>query len=320
MNKHKTSMLILISAILAIIIYVSYGMLNTGKKEQYHTVSVLLDSSSADQWNALREGLEQGAQDHHIHLNIVSAGELLSLKEECTLISRELEGDTEGLIVELCWEDSSELFEQSIGSKPVVLVKDNLQKGNLYSAVVPDPQQLGQVLGDAVKDSQDNSGTRVGILAGKENKGAQKMRIQGIQKAFEDTDYTIEWIFYDDDPVYQGNLPKKIEDHPVDILAALNDETTELAVDCLLEHTDLQLNLYGEARSEKAVYYLDKGLIETLIVSNDFYMGYRSVELMAQKLNYHVSDIQQDFVEIFSISQNNMHDPDIEKILFPTIR
>lgn len=319
MNKHKTYMLILISVILSIIIYVSYGMLNTGKKERYHTVSVILDSSSADQWNALREGLEQGAQDHHIHLNIVSVGELLNLQEECALISRELEGDTEGLIVELCWEDSAELFEQAIGSKPVVLVKDNLQKGNVYSAVVPDPQQLGQALGDAVKNSQNN-GTRVGILAGKENKGAQKMRIQGIQKAFEDTEYTIEWIFYDDDPVYQGDLQKKLEDHPVDILAALDDETTELAVDCLLEHTDLSLNLYGEARSEKAVYYLDKGLIETLIVSNDFYMGYRSVELMAQKLNYHVSDIQQDSVEIFSISKNNMHDQDIEKILFPTIR
>lgn len=320
MNKHKTYMFVLVSVLLSVIIYVSYGMLNTGKKEKYHTVSVILDNSSSDRWNALREGMEQGARDHYIHLNIVSTGQLANLQETCTLISRELENEADGLIADLCWTTDDALLEQAAAAKPIVFVQDNLQTGNLYTAVAPDPFQLGYALGEAVLDREKDEAVRIGILAGKKNRDVQKLRIQGLQEALEDSGFSIEWILYDEGILYKEEIQQKTEQEPVEILAALDNEATEQAIDFLTENPKLSLKLYGEARSEKAVYYLDKGLIEALVVTNDFYMGYRSVELMAQKLNYHLSDAQQESVAFFTVSKENMYEKSVEKILFPTIR
>lgn len=320
MNKHKTYMLILVSVILAVIIYVSYGMMNTGKREKYHTVSVILDNSSSDQWNALRKGLEQGAQDYHIHLNVVSTGELFDVDEEYTLIGRELEQEVDGLIVDMCWTDKEEFWEQAASAKPIVFVQDNLQVGNVYTAVAPDPVQLGNALGKAILERENKETLKIGILAGKKNRDVQTLRIQGLQDALLDVGCSIEWILYEEDLLYKDALEQKTEQEPIDVLAALDNEATEAAVDFLSENPDISLKLYGEARSEKAVYYLDKGLIEALVVSNDFYMGYRSVELMAQKLNYHLSDTQQESVDFFIVSRENMYEKSMEKILFPTIR
>lgn len=320
MNKHKTYMLILVSVILAVIIYVSYGMMNTGKREKYHTVSVILDNSSSDQWNALRKGLEQGAQDYRIHLNVVSTGELFDLEEEYTLIGRELEQEVDGLIVDMCWTDKEEFWEQAASAKPIVFVQDNLQVGNVYTAVAPDPVQLGNALGEAILERENKETLKIGVLAGKKNRDVQTLRIQGLQGALLDSGCSIEWILYEEDLLYKDALEQKMEQKPIDVLAALDNEATEAAVDFLSENPDISLKLYGEARSEKAVYYLDKGLIEALVVSNDFYMGYRSVELMAQKLNYHLSDTQQESVDFFIVSRENMYEKSMEKILFPTIR
>ncbi|GFI57413.1 sensor histidine kinase BtsS [Muribaculaceae bacterium] len=52
-----------------------YEMLDAGKEEKPYTVSVILEDSNNDRWIAMRQGLEQAAQDHNINLNYVFSGE-----------------------------------------------------------------------------------------------------------------------------------------------------------------------------------------------------------------------------------------------------
>lgn len=320
MNKQKIYLTVLVSVLLAIIIYVSYGMLNAGKMEEYYTVSVILDNSSSDRWNAFKEGLEQGADEHHMHLNVVSIGEMLNIEEECMLIGRELENGADGLIAELCWEDTDGLFAAATVSKPVVLVHNVMQSVNLYTTVAPDQFKLGKAIGEAVIHGESTKAVRIGVLAGNKDRNFQQQRLNGVQEAISSADLSPEWILYEDEAADKKNLLQQLSDYPVDVLVTLDNEQTELAVDFLLEHTDFSLRIYGEGRSEKAVYYLDKGMIETLVVSNEFYMGYRSAELLAQKLGYYVSDTEQDEVEILVVTRENLYEKEMEKILFPTVR
>ena len=63
MNKNRFYVGLLVAAILAVLVYASYGMVNAGKKETYHSVAVIVDDSSSDRWTAFKEGLEQGADE-----------------------------------------------------------------------------------------------------------------------------------------------------------------------------------------------------------------------------------------------------------------
>lgn len=70
-----------------------------------------------------------------------------------------------------------------------------------------------------------------------------------------------------------------------DIVIALENSETERAVDYMQEN-QISVNncvLYGVGNSEKAVYELDKGRIQALLVPNEFHMGYQSVKELGDK-------------------------------------
>ena len=72
--------------IIMVIIYASYGLLNGGKEEPHYSVSVVIGNSGSDQWNAFKEGLNQGANESGIYLDIVSSSAFSGLAEEYTIL------------------------------------------------------------------------------------------------------------------------------------------------------------------------------------------------------------------------------------------
>ena len=97
MNRDRIYLGIVTAMIIMVIIYASYGLLNGGKEELHYSVSVVIDNSGSDQWNAFKEGLNQGANESGIYLNIVSASAFSGLAEEYTILERELENGADGV-------------------------------------------------------------------------------------------------------------------------------------------------------------------------------------------------------------------------------
>ena len=319
MSKNKWYVALLISLILMVIFYVSNGMLNVGKREEYYSVAVILDNSGSDRWNAFKEGLEQAVADKNIYLNVVSTGKFLSLEEECSIISRELENGADGMIVGLCADDKSGLLDEAVSSNPVVLVGNSMESETLYTTVAPDQYRLGKAIGEAVLagESRDLAERKIGILSGNQEKMGLRQRLEGVQEVLSEAGVELEWIISRKEA---ASLRQCYAGRPVDILITLDNDETELAVDFLLEQEEYSCRIYGEGRSEQAVYYLDKGMIQTLIVSNEFYMGYQSVEFLAQKLNYFTSVVEHGEVDFLTVTGDNLYDEEVEKILFPTVR
>lgn len=62
MNRDRIYLGIVTAMIIMVIIYASYGLLNGGKEELHYSVSVVIDNSGSDQWNAFKEWVEPGQQ------------------------------------------------------------------------------------------------------------------------------------------------------------------------------------------------------------------------------------------------------------------
>ena len=111
-------------------------------------------------------------------------------------------------------------------------------------------------------------------------------------------------------------------DEPVDILITLGNAETETAVDYLQADTSYkrQFMIYGEGCSDKMVYYLDKGIIKSLVVPNEFNMGYQSVHTIAEQIKYKFSSAESTTVESLVINRQNLYDEENQKILFPIVQ
>ena len=97
---------------------------------------------------------------------------------------------------------------------------------------------------------------------------------------------------------------------------------TERVVDYLAENQDMlnQCKLYGIGNSEKVMYYLDRGFIRKLVVPNDFYMGYQSVEELAKKLEYRGESDKNIYTGYLVIDRTNLYDETNQKMLFPIVQ
>lgn len=316
MKKNKSYLYLFFAVILSVIVYSAYGMLEQGQDTGNYSVSVILDDSSNERWNALKEGLNQGARELGIHLNVVSTGRFQNLAEECTIIQRELEQGADGVIVEPCGMEQSE-FASPAGAHPMVLVETDVSPGELYSTVMPDPEKVGQALAEAVAGK---SGQRIGVLSGNQQQTAMRLRLSGFEEVLEEAGGQIAWSISREDLAAMESGAEFLRRNPVDVLVALENDETEWAVDFLLENEAGNCELYGVGRSEKAVYYLDKGMIQELVVPNEYYMGYESVVILAEQMNYHTSAARRAEVDFLRVTQENLYDDEIGKILFPTVR
>lgn len=312
MKKNRIYFGLLILVLLLVIGWASVNMLNVGKEEESYSVSVIVSDSNNDRWISMREGLNQAAQDNHINLNYVSTGKIGSAEEEMTLINRELENGADGIIVQMVYEDIDSEYMEALDARAVVmLIESDVKPEDLYTITGPDNTEIGRTIAGEIKEDFGGSlaGKKINVLTGNQSQVAMQQRLSGFLEIMQGTG---------------AEISQNVQTEQVtDILVALGNTETEAAVDYLLtmrQEIDRSCSLYGVGCSEKAVYYLDKGLIQTLVVPNEFNMGYQSMDAVARQLKYRLSEAQDQQIEYLVIDRTNLYDEENQKILFPIVQ
>lgn len=311
-----------IIVIIAFIAFATYGMLDDNKDEEWYPVSVIVEDSSSDRYTSFREGLERGAEDYHIRLNVVSTGNFLNLEEEYQIIHRELDNGAKGVIVEMC--DSRNYTDDAaveIGSDKMILAETDVDAEGMYAAILPQSYEMGAAVAEAViADYGENlAEVNIGILAGNQKQTAGVQCLKGFMDKIQTAGASIAWNLSDEDNVnntFEWCLQKK----KVDIVVSLDNDTTEQAVDYLQAQKQIKFQLYGIGCSEKNVYYLDKGEIRALIVPNEFNIGYLSVAAIAGQLREPLSSAKTEEIGFLTITKENLYDEENQKILFPIVQ
>ena len=94
----------------------------------------------------------------------------------------------------------------------------------------------------------------------------------------------------------------------------------EKAVDYCTKGDSENRKLYGSGCSEKLVYYIDSGLIDSMILTNDFSMGYQSLSDLALKLQNRTSVLEDREIGFGVVNKENLFGEDNQQILFPIVR
>lgn len=324
MKRNRIYFGLLLFILLVIIAWSSLAMLNVGKTERTFSVSVIVNDSNNDRWIALREGLEQAAQDYNIELNYVSTGNISDMEEEMALIQREADLGADGMIVQMVGSEvSAEQMATIDGRTALMLIETDVMPEGLYPYIGPDNRAVGASVAEAVKEDFGRSltGKKIGILAGNQEQIAMQQRLDGLETALDGIE--IEWMIPGQPAESAVYILAKQRTSPVDVIVALGNSEVEVAVDYLLTLTEeekAKISLYGAGCSEKAVYYLDKGIISSLVVPNEFNMGYQSMEEMARQLEYRLSDAESQTVDYLVVDRTNLYDADNQKVLFPIVQ
>ncbi|MCI8485014.1 MAG: substrate-binding domain-containing protein [Lachnospiraceae bacterium] len=323
MARNRIYFGMLIFVLVTIIVWTSYSMLNVGKKEGSHKISVIVNNSNDERWIALRQGLEQAAKDYDLDLNYVFTGEFKNLEEELEMVSREIEGGAEGIIIQMVFSGdlAREIPEFETDTK-IVLIESDLAAEGIHTYVGPDNHEIGKALAEAVLEEYGETlaQKRVGILSGNQRQYAMQQRLAGLKEGLEAAAPEIVWILDKNEAQAETEGQAGICDSLDFVIALGNRETEQMADYMQIQEGIENCLLYGVGCSEKAVYYLDKGMIQTLVVPNEFNMGYQSMEIIGEQLKYHWENTKGSQIDYLVIHKGNLYDTENQKVLFPIVQ
>ena len=325
MSKNRVLFSGLVLILLLVIGWISYCMLHVGETEETYQISVIVENSNSDRWISLRQGLKQAANDNQVDLNFVSTRDFSSLQEQLELIEQEIEKGAQGVIVQMV---SSDVFSDGLQEIPtnvaVMLLETDIILEDIYAYTGPDNVEIGRALAKTIKDDYGVSlqGKKIGILSGNQKQLAMQKRLQGLEEVLLEENVKITWKVNSITETKDEELRHWGESNRADIIIALGNDETEELVDFLQSdnNRNYKCSLYGVGGSEKSVYYLDKGIINSLVVPNEYAMGYQSLEAMAKQIRFHAPKAESSIVDYRVVNRQNLYDEENQKVLFPIVQ
>ncbi|MCR5671546.1 MAG: substrate-binding domain-containing protein [Butyrivibrio sp.] len=323
--KSKNLFIIVMSGLLIVLLLTSTSaLIMSGMKEEPKRVSVVVDDSSSVRWDSFYAGLKQAARDYGVKLNIVATGKNLTLNQQYSLINDEIAKGASGVIVQFNNSMATESMIAAISQKAVLeLVETNVDadvnvEGN-YACIKPDDLELGRALANEVRIGAGNdlSDKKIGVVMGNQKLYSMKDRFQGFTENIESSGAEIVWqevgMIHASD-----NIRVKQEYFYADIIVALDNDGLEAACEYAGSSDEKPL-IFGEGISIKNVSYLDDGLMCSMVVPNEYYMGYQSLSGVVRRINNRLTPMQDETVGFRVVNRDNMFDESNQSLLFPIV-
>lgn len=326
--KNKNWMFIifpLMSVLIAIIIF--WG-LASGEKNEKALIAVIVDDNNSDRWKVCKQGLENAASEAGVDINFVTMDIRMSEAEKISMISRELDNGADGLILNIAVAGTmADYLDITAQSVPIVFMEAAADTSFFHTVVGTDQYGMGKELGNILTEQVMNKECRVGILLGEGKREACLERESGLLEILSDKD-NIEVVWSIQDSVFplETELNNYVQEEPVDYLITLENGAAEAAAD-YKETENSEVRIIAVGNTEKNLHHVDKGIIHTLIVPDEFKIGYFSLHAVFAQITAaagsqkegNVTAIENQ-VDYFIINKENLFNEETQYLLFPKVR
>lgn len=319
--KNDKKAFILIETVLAVVVLIMALVMILEKTEKdFDKVSVIIQNSDDNQWSAFIYGLKMAAEDYGIDMFVVSTGAVLTLEEEKNLIENEISNGADAVIVQPVSDPDAEKMLKKINNRiPVMLIEDTLSKNGDVSVLPvtkPDNYAMGKALAEELLRDYNGKidGKRLGLLSEAAGSNTVMSRETGLKDGLKGTEAQIIWSssmsFGEEEEMKLELLPR------VDLLIALDDNSLTTAGKDSASNNLYGAIVYGIGKSTEAVYYLDTGAAECLVVPDEFNVGYQSLKEIAKSLKHYFRKAQNQTVSYTVIRKETLFSKENQEILF----
>ena len=294
MMNNKKGFVLTEVILMIMVIGLALMMISGQNKKALDKVSVILENAGDSQWSALKYGLKMAAEEEGIELAVVDVEEGLDAEAQKKVFEREIEDGADALIVQPVLDKNDQEVLKKIEKRvPVMLVGYEAEKGETrydLPVIKEDNYEMGQALAEEMlKDFEGNiEEKKIGLLLVSTDSNMLSSRECGFKDALEDKNANILELSLDSLLDREENTESK-----VDIVIALDDSNLTAIGEYLASSQPHGELLYGIGQSTEAIYYLDKGIAECVVVPDEFNVGYQSLSEVARKLDHYFENMKK---------------------------
>ena len=316
MMNNKKGFVLTEVILMIMVIGLALMMISGQNKKALDKVSVILENAGDSQWSALKYGLKMAAEEEGIELAVVDVEEGLDAEAQKKVFEREIEDGADALIVQPVLDKNDQEVLKKIEKRvPVMLVGYEAEKGETrydLPVIKEDNYEMGQALAEEMlKDFEGNiDEKKIGLLLASTDSNMLSSRECGFKDALEDKNANILELSLDSLLDREENTESK-----VDIVIALDDSNLTAIGEYLASSQPHGELLYGIGQSTEAIYYLDKGIAECVVVPDEFNVGYQSLSEVARKLDHYFENMKKQTVSYSVIRKETLFSKENQELL-----
>ena len=316
MMNNKKGFVLTEVILMIMVIGLALMMISGQNKKALDKVSVILENAGDSQWSALKYGLKMAAEEEGIELAVVDVEEGLDAEAQKKVFEREIEDGADALNVQPVLDKNDQEVLKKIEKRvPVMLVGYEAEKGETrydLPVIKEDNYEMGQALAEEMlKDFEGNiEEKKIGLLLASTDSNMLSSRECGFKDALEDKNANILELSLDSLLDREENTESK-----VDIVIALDDSNLTAIGEYLASSQPHGELLYGIGQSTEAIYYLDKGIAECVVVPDEFNVGYQSLSEVARKLDHYFENMKKQTVSYSVIRKETLFSKENQELL-----
>ncbi|WP_394927155.1 substrate-binding domain-containing protein [uncultured Robinsoniella sp.] len=322
MKKKYYFPVFILGAILFFSLYILSRETNV-KEIPVKNISVITRGKLSESWENFKQGAEQAGTDLNANIRMISLGneESSKLEEQIELLEREVNSDADAIVIApVDHEKMAESLAKMKRNIPVILVESSVDSRQQYEIIACDNKKMGSALAEEVM-RHGNLRKKILLIGG----DISCSSVLDREEAFRNTmkisyNKILEW---DEADYSSETILSYLKSNNVDVIVAFDTEILENAAKALKEYEDQyppQLTeLYGVGSSSKVIRYLENDNIVSIVVQDDYSMGYLGVRDAINAIN---GKVEKEKTEIaFKIvDHEHMYSEENQRLLFPFVR
>lgn len=318
--KNSKKVFVLVEVVLAVMVLLTV-MIMMGEKgeKRLDKVYVIIQESDDSQWNAFKYGLRMASEDQGVEMVVVSEGEMTA-KEQRAVIEQEIDNGADAVIVQPApGEDTKKMLKKLEKKVPMMLVESAAGKAGEKSEIPvteADHYAIGKALADELLNDcgKNLNGKTLQIYSQRTDSEAIVNCEKGLKDRLKDSGTKVRWSHSSSLGGYEKNSLK--EQEKIDFVIALDDRSVVEAGEYAMAGKLNGAVVYGVGRSTEAVYWLDRGKVQCLVVPDEFNAGYQSLTETAKLFKRSLHKMSSKTVSYTVIRQDTLFSKENQKILF----
>ena len=287
--KHGKRSFMITEAILGILVILVLGFIIYNKNgRDPETIAVIIPDVEESEWSAFKYGLKMAAREYDADIVIISKDNMENANDEIEVMNQEIIKGADAVIVKpIANRDGQQKLNQLEKRVPIMVVGDTFpEEPSGLHTIEPDHYHMGADLAKKLLENYRGNliGKKIGIYSQYATEAVIK-RNKGICDTLKGSGAEILWsVSKENDSKEKINLQTQ---RRVDIVMALDNASFVEAGEAAKDNDLNGAVLYGIGNSTEAIYYLDAGWAQCLVVPNEFDTGYESVaELIKKRRNF----------------------------------
>lgn len=290
------------------------------KEMEVYPISIIVNDSTDDFYVNFKKGVDQAASDYHADVSFITLYNRNQADQQMDLVIRELSDDARALILSPV-EDTAivQALDENVINGPFVIINSEIAHDKISYNISEDYYEAGKTLAERVVEDTPIS-VPIHLLAEGRQSSATTMAFDGIMSVLEEKGYQTKLNIVSSDEEYRGLIESMVyPDHAKAVLIAVDIESLSKVAQILDESTVYQqyaIGFYGIGSTLSILNYLDEGIIDGVVVTNDFIQGYLSIQKAVEAIQ-NTGVHERIKIEHFYIEKEDIRKKEFQKLLYP---